>query len=92
MLITECRLDLIIQALRTILSLEHPADTTLRYFFKNERLGSNEREIVAETVFGVLRHRLLLEHACAGNPTPRRMGLAQLLRFGGYNFAKSSRC
>ncbi len=85
MLITEYRLDLIIQALRTILPLEHPADTTLRYFFKNERLGSNEREIIAETVFGVLRHRLLLEQACDGNPTPRRMGLAQLLRFGGYN-------
>jgi len=85
MLITEYRLDLVIQALRTILPLEHPADTTLRYFFKNERIGSNERELVAETVFGVLRHRLLLEHACAGNPTPRRMALAYLLRFGGYN-------
>jgi 16S rRNA (cytosine967-C5)-methyltransferase len=85
MLITEYRLDLIIQALRAILPLEHPADTTLRYFFKNERIGSNEREIVAETVFGVLRHRLLLEVACAGTPTPRRMGLAHLLRFGGYN-------
>jgi len=85
MLITEYRLDLVIQALRTILPLEHPADTTLRYFFKNERIGSNERELVAETVFGVLRHRLLLEHACAGNSTPRRMALAYLLRFGGYN-------
>lgn len=85
MLITEYRLDLVIQALRTILPLEHPADTTLRYFFKNERIGSNEREIVAETVFGVLRHRLLLEHSCAGNATPRRLALAHLLRFGGYN-------
>ncbi|HEY4698590.1 MAG TPA: SAM-dependent methyltransferase, partial [Gallionella sp.] len=85
MLITEYRLDLVIQALRAILPLAHPADTTLRYFFKNERIGSNERELVAETVFGVLRHRLLLEHACAGNATPRRMALAHLLRFGGYN-------
>jgi 16S rRNA (cytosine967-C5)-methyltransferase len=137
MLITEYRLELVIQALRAILPLAHPADTTLRYFFKNERIGSNERELVAETVFGVLRHRLLLEHACAGNPpreklpmqptvsgggggaafpaaegsphrggeptgvllagaldasqhrvqaaTPRRMALAHLLRFGGYN-------
>ncbi len=85
MLITEYRLDLVIQALRAILPLAHPADTTLRYFFKNERIGSNERELVAETVFGVLRHRLLLEHACAGNPTPRRMALACLIRFGGYN-------
>ncbi|MFZ5523705.1 MAG: RsmB/NOP family class I SAM-dependent RNA methyltransferase [Pseudomonadota bacterium] len=90
MLITEYRLDLVIQALRAILPLAHPADTTLRYFFKNERIGSNERELVAETVFGVLRHRLLLEHACAGSTssetaTPRRMALAYLLRFGGYN-------
>ena len=90
MLITEYRLDLVIQALRAILPLAHPADTTLRYFFKNERIGSNERELVAETVFGVLRHRLLLEHACASNAssgtaTPRRMALAYLLRFGGYN-------
>ena len=85
MLITEYRLDLVILALRTILPLEHPADTTLRYFFKNERIGSNERALVAETVFGVLRHRLLLEVACAGNATPRRMALAYLVKFGGYN-------
>lgn len=97
MLITEYRLDLIIQALRTILPLEHPADTALRYFFKNGRLGSNEREIVADTVFGVLRHRLLLEYTCSLSPTvssspaspptatPRRMALAHLFRFGGYN-------
>ncbi|MCF8152408.1 MAG: RsmB/NOP family class I SAM-dependent RNA methyltransferase [Sulfuritalea sp.] len=85
MLITEYRLELAIQALRAILPLAHPADTTLRYFFKNERIGSNERELVAEAVFGVLRHRLLLEQACAGNATPRRMVLAWLVRFGGYN-------
>lgn len=85
MLITEYRLEIAIQALRTILPLAHPADTTLRYFFKNERVGSNERELVAETVFGVLRHRLLLEHACAGEATPRRMALAHMIRFGGYN-------
>ncbi|MDZ4202255.1 MAG: RsmB/NOP family class I SAM-dependent RNA methyltransferase [Gallionella sp.] len=85
MLITEYRLDLVILALRAILPLAHPADTTLRYFFQNERIGSNERALVAETVFGVLRHRLLLELTCAGNATPRRMALAYLLRFGGYN-------
>ena len=85
MLITEYRLELVIQALRAILPLAHPADTTLRYFFKNERIGSNERELVAEAVFGVLRHRLLLEQVCAGNATPRRMALAWLVRLGGYN-------
>ncbi len=85
MLITEYRLDLVIQALRAILPLEHPADASLRYFFQAERVGSNERALVAETVFGVLRHRLLLEHACAEQGTPRRLALAYWVRFGGYN-------
>ncbi len=85
MLVTEYRLEIVIQALRAILPLAHPADTTLRYFFKDQRIGSNERELVAETVFGVLRHRLLLEHTCVGDHTPRRMALAHLIRFGGYN-------
>ena len=70
MLLTEYRLELVIQALRTILPLEHPADTSLRYFFQRERIGSNERELVAETVFGALRHRLFLEYACAESPSP----------------------
>ncbi len=85
MLLTEYRLDLVVQALRTILPLEHPADTSLRYFFQQERIGSNERALVAETVFGVLRHRLFLEHACADQTTPRRMALAYWIKFGGYN-------
>jgi len=70
MLLTEYRLELVVSALRTILPLEHPADTSLRYFFQRERIGSNERELVAETVFGVLRHRLFLEHACANVTEP----------------------
>jgi 16S rRNA (cytosine967-C5)-methyltransferase len=85
MLITEYRFDLVILALRTILPLEHPADTSLRYFFQAQRIGSNERALVAETVFGVLRHRLLLEHSCGDKATPRRMALAYWMRFGGYN-------
>ncbi|MFY9260376.1 MAG: RsmB/NOP family class I SAM-dependent RNA methyltransferase [Gallionella sp.] len=85
MLITEYRLELAIDALKRILPLAHPADTTLRYFFKEEKLGSNEREFVAEAVFGVLRHRLLLEAACGERITTRRLALGFLVRFGGYN-------
>ena len=65
MLLTEYRFDLVIQALRSILPLMHPADAMLRQFFQQERIGSSERALVAETVFGVLRHRLFLEYACA---------------------------
>jgi 16S rRNA (cytosine967-C5)-methyltransferase len=85
MLLTEYRLDLVIQALRNILPLEHPADAMLRFFFQRERIGSNERTLVTETLFGVLRRRLFLEHACANQATPRRMALAYWIRFGGYN-------
>ena len=85
MLLTEYRLELVIQALRTILPLEYPADTTLRYFFQAERIGSNERALVAETVFGVLRHRLFLEHSCGEQNTPRRLALAYWVKFAGYN-------
>jgi 16S rRNA (cytosine967-C5)-methyltransferase len=89
MLLTEYRLDLVVQALRNILPLKHPADAGLRHFFQQERTGMNDRHLVAETVFGVLRHRLFLEHACQPIPsaraTPRRMALAWWVRFGGYN-------
>ena len=89
MLLTEYRLDLVIQALRNALKMEHPADAVLRHFFQAERIGSNERSLVADTLFGVLRHRLFLEYGCTlndkGQATARRMALAYWVRFGGYN-------
>jgi 16S rRNA (cytosine967-C5)-methyltransferase len=89
MLLTEYRLDLVMQALRAALKMEHPADAVLRHFFQAERIGSNERSLVAETLFGVLRHRLFLDHACTiddkGQATARRITLAYWVRFGGYN-------
>jgi 16S rRNA (cytosine967-C5)-methyltransferase len=88
MLLTEYRLELVIQALRAVLPLQHPADASLRHFFLREKPGSNERHLAAETVFAVLRHRLFLEQACragTAQATPRRMALACWARFGGYN-------
>jgi 16S rRNA (cytosine967-C5)-methyltransferase len=89
MLLTEYRLDLVIQALRTALSMDHPADAVLRNFFQAERIGANERSLVAETLLGVLRHRLFLEHGCTladkGQANARCMALAYWIKFGGYN-------
>jgi 16S rRNA (cytosine967-C5)-methyltransferase len=89
MRLTEYHIDLVIQALRAILPLKQPADAALRHFFQEEKLGSRERALISETAFGILRHRLLLEHACQPTPsahaTPRRMALAYWVRFGGYN-------
>jgi len=87
--LTEYHLDLVIQALRAVLPLKQPADAVLRHFFQAEHLGSRERTLIAETTFGVLRHRLFLEHACQPTPsahaTPRRMALSYWMRFGGFN-------
>jgi 16S rRNA (cytosine967-C5)-methyltransferase len=87
--LTDYHLDLVTRALRALLPLKHPADAVLRHFFQEERIGSRERALIAETAFGILRHRLFLEHACQPTPaaraTPRRMALAYWIRFGGYN-------
>lgn len=85
MLLTEYRLELVTQALRAIMPLQHPADAALRHFFQEHRIGSGERSLVAETVFGILRHRLIIEHICGEQATPRRMALAYWVKFGGYN-------
>ena len=91
MLITEYRLDLVIQALRIIMKMQHPADAELSHFFRDQRVGSSERALIAETVFGVLRHRAFLEHACTflgtaiSKPTGRRLALSYWVKFGGYN-------
>ena len=87
--ITEHHLELVIDALRAILPLKHPADAALRNFFQDTHPGARERAIVAETVFGVLRHRLFLEQACTPTPSaranPRRLALSYWIRFGGFN-------
>ncbi len=78
-------LDKTVIALRTILPLSYPADTTLRYFFRdNPKFGANDRAFIAETVFDILRHRFFLEH-CTDNATPRALLLAYLVRFNGAN-------
>ncbi|MDH5552356.1 MAG: SAM-dependent methyltransferase, partial [Nitrosomonas sp.] len=49
-------------AIRTVLTMEYPADAVLRRFFReNPLLGANDRAFVAETVFGILRHKYYLE-------------------------------
>ena len=83
------RLDLAVEALRRILPLREPADVGLRRFFQEERTGKSERAFVAESVFGVLRRKFLLDHligAVDGKAgTPRKFALAYLARVEGMN-------
>ncbi len=85
MRLTSERLDLLVTALRKILPLQAPADVLLHQFFRDHpRLGQNDRAMIAETVFGVLRHRFFLEKL-AGRATARELVLAYLARFQGMN-------
>lgn len=62
-----------------------PADQVLsRYFREHRDLGQNERAVVAETAFAVLRRKRSLE-AAAGSAEPRALVAAALLRVLGFS-------
>ena len=82
---TLTQLDAAIIATRTVLPLAYPADAILRRFFQdNPKYGAQDRAFVAETVFGILRHRFLLEHLIE-RITPRALVLVYLVKFNGMN-------
>lgn len=77
------QIDAATEALRLVLGFERPADAVLHHFFRNERaLGSHDRAFVAETVFGVLRHKRFIDHLIPDS-NPRRVLLAYLARVAG---------
>ncbi|HSN40433.1 MAG TPA: RsmB/NOP family class I SAM-dependent RNA methyltransferase [Burkholderiales bacterium] len=77
------QLEAAADALRDVLRFDHPADTVLSRYFRGHRgLGQNDRAFVAESVFGVLRRKRLLDHL-VGNAAPRRLLLAYLSRIAG---------
>ncbi len=70
------------EVLREILRFTGPADSTLsRYFRDHPRLGSRERGVVAEAIYGLLRNKAVYtSFAESGNGSPMRrltlLGLA----------------
>lgn len=69
------------EVLREILRFTGPADGTLsRYFRAHPKLGSRERGVIAEAVYGLLRNKsVYTSFAESGNgPTMRRMTLLGL--------------
>lgn len=90
MQLTPFQLDAAVVAIRTVLPLEYPADAILRRFFReNPMLGAQDRAFIAETVFGILRHRFFLE-SLAQLTTPRALVLAYLVKFHGMNLREVS--
>jgi 16S rRNA (cytosine967-C5)-methyltransferase len=56
-------LDLSTDLLRSVLRFDAPADSLVSLFFRKHRgLGPRERHALAETVYAVLRQRLLFQH------------------------------
>lgn len=72
-----------LEALREVLTFHHPADAVLSHFFRNRRgIGQHDRAFIAETVFGVLRRKLLLDYLAQGTNL-RMTVLLWLARFSG---------
>ncbi len=83
--LTAEQLSLLIAGTRKVLPLQAPADVLLSQYFRDHpQLGQNDRAAIAETVFGVLRHRLFLESQFE-KATAREMVIAYLARFQGVN-------
>ncbi|MGE0557907.1 MAG: RsmB/NOP family class I SAM-dependent RNA methyltransferase [Burkholderiales bacterium] len=82
---TAARLAEAASALARVITFEYPADSVLsRYFRERHALGQHDRAFVAETVFGVLRRKLLLDRIAPG-ATPRQLVLLWLARVAGYS-------
>ena len=75
-------LDAATDLLRLVLRFEHPADAVVARFFHDQRkshaFGPRERATLAETVFNVLRRKLLFEHFAPSGTGPKERRLALL--------------
>jgi len=68
-----------------VLKFDAPADAVLSAYFRTHRaLGQHDRGFVAESVFGVLRHKRTLDYL-ARTADPRRLLLAWAARFEGFS-------
>lgn len=73
----QIQLAAVTDILSTALSFTYPADAVVSHHFRDNRnLGSHDRAIVAETVFGILRHLPQIEWLVGDMPSPRQILLA----------------
>jgi 16S rRNA (cytosine967-C5)-methyltransferase len=71
-------LDACAELVKLVLKFDHPADAVVsRYFRDNRSLGPRERATLAETVYTVLRKKLLFDHLSpsGSGPKERRMAI-----------------
>src|SRR5215471_11200712 len=69
-------LDQATELLRAVLRFDQPADAVVSaHFRKHHALGARERHALAETVYAVLRQRLLFQHLVQGGRGPLELRL-----------------
>ena len=71
-------LDTAAELVKAVMTFEHPADAVVSRFFRDHRnLGPRERATLAETVYTVLRKKLLFDHLSpsGSGPKERRMAI-----------------
>jgi 16S rRNA (cytosine967-C5)-methyltransferase len=84
-------LDACAELVRLTLRFEHPADAVVsRYFRDNRSLGPRERATLAETVYNVLRRKLLFDHLSPSGSGPKERRMAILGFHGPRDFLKSA--
>ena len=73
------------------LKFDHPADQVVsRYFREHRELGPRERATLAETVYTVLRKKLLFDHMSPSGSGPKERRMAILGFHGPRDFLKSA--
>ena len=84
-------LDACAELVRQTLLFNSPADATVSRFFRENRgLGPRERATLAETVYTVLRKKLLFDHLAPSGSGPKERRLAILGFYGPGDFLRSA--
>ncbi len=84
-------LDCAAELLGRVLKFDHPADAAVaRYFREHRGLGPRERATLAETVYAVLRRKLLFEHLARSGSGSKERRLAILGFHGARDFLASA--
>ncbi len=84
-------LDVCTELVRIALKFDHPADAVVSRFFRDHRgLGPRERATLAETVYTVLRKKLLFDQLALSGSGPKERRMAILGFHGPRDFLKSA--
>ncbi|MDF2464557.1 MAG: RsmB/NOP family class SAM-dependent methyltransferase [Ramlibacter sp.] len=84
-------LDACAELVKLTLRFEHPSDAVVSHYFRDNRsLGPRERATLAETVYTVLRKKLLFDHLSPSGSGPKERRMAILGFHGPRDFLKSA--